>query len=112
MEKFKAEIQSRNKRVVLAASIIFFVYIYLSRKTGVPDAMNDLVAGYNLGLLIALQVGAIYFIPRFYVSTSKSIIKALINMRSFEIQLSPIGWKKNAQKCVELSAFMSRYMVQ
>ncbi len=29
--------------------------------------------------------------PRFYVSTSKSIIKALINMRSFEIQLSPIG---------------------
>ncbi len=30
-------------------------------------------------------------IPRFYVSTSKSIIKALINMHSFEIQLSPIG---------------------
>ncbi|MDU9542651.1 hypothetical protein F8C13_27385 [Escherichia coli] len=28
---------------------------------------------------------------RFYVSTSKSIIKALINMHSFEIQLSPIG---------------------
>ncbi|RWU48482.1 flavodoxin family protein, partial [Salmonella enterica subsp. enterica serovar Typhimurium] len=26
--------------------------------------------------------------PRFYVSTSKSIIKALINMHSFEIQLS------------------------
>ncbi|MDZ6318639.1 hypothetical protein U4L97_26300, partial [Klebsiella pneumoniae] len=26
-------------------------------------------------------------IPRFYVSTSKSIIKALINMHSFEIQL-------------------------
>ncbi|WP_228306248.1 hypothetical protein, partial [Klebsiella oxytoca] len=25
--------------------------------------------------------------PRFYVSTSKSIIKALINMHSFEIQL-------------------------
>ena len=32
-----------------------------------------------------------YLKPRFYVSTSKSIIKALINMRSFEIQLSPIG---------------------
>lgn len=29
--------------------------------------------------------------PRFYASTSKSIIKALINMHSFEIQLSPIG---------------------
>ncbi|MDK8005748.1 hypothetical protein ACYIRT_13410, partial [Escherichia coli] len=27
-------------------------------------------------------------LPRFYVSTSKSIIKALINMHSFEIQLS------------------------
>ncbi|MFA8844548.1 hypothetical protein ACEPQH_22020, partial [Escherichia coli] len=27
------------------------------------------------------------FEPRFYVSTSKSIIKALINMHSFEIQL-------------------------
>ncbi|ASO45339.1 hypothetical protein CHD02_25695 (plasmid) [Salmonella enterica subsp. enterica serovar Derby] len=33
----------------------------------------------------------VIFIPRFYVSTSKSIIKALINMHSFEIQLSPIG---------------------
>ena len=32
-----------------------------------------------------------WILPRFYVSTSKSIIKALINMRSFEIQLSPIG---------------------
>ncbi len=35
-------------------------------------------------LIVGLQ-------PRFYVSTSKSIIKALINMHSFEIQLSPIG---------------------
>ncbi|MFA8274959.1 hypothetical protein [Escherichia coli] len=32
-----------------------------------------------------------YIVPRFYVSTSKSIIKALINIRSFKIQLSPIG---------------------
>ncbi|MFA1877581.1 hypothetical protein [Escherichia coli] len=32
-----------------------------------------------------------FYKPRFYVSTSKSIIKALINMHSFEIQLSPIG---------------------
>lgn len=36
-----------------------------------------------------VETGYVY--PRFYVSTSKSIIKALINMRSFEIQLSPIG---------------------
>lgn len=35
--------------------------------------------------------GALFVEPRFYVSTSKSIIKALINMHSFEIQLSPIG---------------------
>lgn len=35
--------------------------------------------------------GCQYLYPRFYVSTSKSIIKALINMHSFEIQLSPIG---------------------
>lgn len=34
---------------------------------------------------------AVRLSPRFYVSTSKSIIKALINMHSFEIQLSPIG---------------------
>ncbi|ECT6226730.1 hypothetical protein A3124_13000 [Salmonella enterica subsp. enterica serovar Typhimurium] len=34
---------------------------------------------------------AVHLSPRFYVSTSKSIIKALINMHSFEIQLSPIG---------------------
>ncbi len=33
----------------------------------------------------------VHLLPRFYVSTSKSIIKALINMHSFEIQLSPIG---------------------
>lgn len=34
---------------------------------------------------------SLFVLPRFYVSTSKSIIKALINMHSFEIQLSPIG---------------------
>ncbi len=38
-----------------------------------------------------LQDNVKYRVPRFYVSTSKSIIKALINMHSFEIQLSPIG---------------------
>lgn len=40
-------------------------------------------------LLAILAVSSL--VPRFYVSTSKSIIKALINMHSFEIQLSPIG---------------------
>ena len=65
MEQFKEKIQSRNKKISLAASFIFVFYIYLSRKTGVPDAMNDFAAGYNLGLLIALQVGAIYFITKY-----------------------------------------------
>ncbi|HAH5056229.1 TPA: hypothetical protein HH415_005506 [Escherichia coli] len=40
---------------------------------------------------LSLTRNSTWFIPRFYVSTSKSIIKALINMHSFEIQLSPIG---------------------
>lgn len=39
----------------------------------------------------AKRMIAVLVKPRFYVSTSKSIIKALINMHSFEIQLSPIG---------------------
>jgi hypothetical protein len=30
-------------------------------------------------------------IPRFYVNQLKNALKALINIRSFEIQLSPIG---------------------
>lgn len=42
-------------------------------------------------LEIGLTDAAGQVVPRFYVSTSKSIIKALINMHSFEIQLSPIG---------------------
>lgn len=41
--------------------------------------------------LKAGDIHPVYKAPRFYVSTSKSIIKALINMHSFEIQLSPIG---------------------
>lgn len=41
--------------------------------------------------LAFVNIAFALMIPRFYVSTSKSIIKALINMHSFEIQLSPIG---------------------
>lgn len=40
---------------------------------------------------VLFRLGLVDYVPRFYVSTSKSIIKALINMHSFEIQLSPIG---------------------
>ncbi|MHC8763776.1 DUF6404 family protein (plasmid) [Escherichia coli] len=43
------------------------------------------------GGLMGHFLGMCNVVPRFYVSTSKSIIKALINMHSFEIQLSPIG---------------------
>ena len=65
MEKFRLDIKNRSKKITLAASLIFLIYVYLSRKIGVPDAINDLAAGYNLGLLIALQVGAIYFITKY-----------------------------------------------
>ena len=65
MEKFRLGIKNRSKKITLAASLIFLIYVYLSRKIGVPDAINDLAAGYNLGLLIALQVGAIYFITKY-----------------------------------------------
>ena len=41
--------------------------------------------------IMLATLAVVFVIPRFYVSTSKSIIKALINMHSFEIQLSPIG---------------------
>ncbi|WP_244590988.1 murein tripeptide amidase MpaA, partial [Escherichia coli] len=40
------------------------------------------------GCQLGLRANANGVDPRFYVSTSKSIIKALINMHSFEIQLS------------------------
>lgn len=40
---------------------------------------------------VLMYLLCVFLVPRFYVSTSKSIIKALINMHSFEIQLSPIG---------------------
>ncbi|VVK32942.1 Transcriptional regulatory protein CusR [Klebsiella pneumoniae] len=51
----------------------------------VVDHADNGLTGYHLAMT------AEYDLPRFYVSTSKSIIKALINMHSFEIQLSPIG---------------------
>lgn len=81
MDKFKAEIQSRNKKVMLAASIIFFIYIFLSRKTGVPTASNDFATGYHLGLFIALQVGAIYFI-----ATHNKALKSNVQLKELYIK--------------------------
>ena len=78
MEKFRLGIKNRSKKITLAASLIFLIYVYLSRKIGVPDAINDLAAGYNLGLLIALQVGAIYFITKYNKALkNKSQLKKL-----------------------------------
>ena len=82
MEKFRLGIKNRSKKITLAASLIFLIYVYLSRKIGVPDAINDLAAGYNLGLLIALQVGAIYFITKYN--------KALKNKAQLKKQFYPL----------------------
>ena len=55
-------------------------------------AVEKLFPGGEIRSIVRMtEYEKIYQFPRFYVSTSKSIIKALINMRSFEIQLSPIG---------------------
>ena len=59
---------------------IIFMDIFMSGENGMQ--ISKKIRQYSENVKI---------IPRFYVSTSKSIIKALINMRSFEIQLSPIG---------------------
>lgn len=57
--------------------------------TGDVIRIVPVIIGSKKAGLIQTILGAV--LPRFYVSTSKSIIKALINMHSFEIQLSPIG---------------------
>ncbi len=60
----------------------------------VVDQLNEFLLAPNTTVRLQLRNQIIQHldkIPRFYVSTSKSIIKALINMHSFEIQLSPIG---------------------
>ncbi|MCU2293556.1 hypothetical protein N8V39_15290 [Enterobacter hormaechei subsp. steigerwaltii] len=76
--------------------------LLLSHKSGAVSFDPSLLAGAsgesdlsrfseNNAMPAGSQEMDIYVNPRFYVSTSKSIIKALINMHSFEIQLSPIG---------------------
>lgn len=54
-------------------------------------ALSGAYAYWSMELKDMISTDDAYVTPRFYVSTSKSIIKALINMHSFEIQLSPIG---------------------
>ncbi len=70
----------------------------VGREVAIAARREMVVNGFAAGLAesidyvehAAADAGA-KVVPRFYVSTSKSIIKALINMHSFEIQLSPIG---------------------
>lgn len=65
--------------------------IELRREMGIEekDTLSILIDGEHI--VLKKHSPSCFICPRFYVSTSKSIIKALINMRSFEIQLSPIG---------------------
>ncbi|MBD7567205.1 efflux RND transporter permease subunit, partial [Klebsiella pneumoniae] len=61
------------------------IIISVSYPGASPEVMNTSVVS-----LIEREISSVdnLLYPRFYVSTSKSIIKALINMHSFEIQLS------------------------
>ena len=86
---------------LIFAIISSFGIVGIKRKSRVN---TDTIIGmfWSLGMALGIifisltpgyppDISSYLFGPRFYVSTSKSIIKALINMRSFEIQLSPIG---------------------
>ncbi|HBZ2721669.1 TPA: hypothetical protein MG752_26315 [Klebsiella pneumoniae] len=75
---------------------------YLKTQTIIYPYLSVAVSGINYPFIYQQEIcllvcnrsftcSASQLNPRFYVSTSKSIIKALINMHSFEIQLSPIG---------------------
>ncbi|EAR6660609.1 hypothetical protein EWN08_25140 [Salmonella enterica] len=63
--------------------------MFNGRKRTIHLGMTSLISA-DIVTTVTNKVNVL-LIPRFYVSTSKSIIKALINMHSFEIQLSPIG---------------------
>ncbi|WP_254866203.1 hypothetical protein, partial [Salmonella enterica] len=69
----------------LLLSIFFVVHRYNDLQRQLEDAGASIIEP----LAVSSEYG-MNLQPRFYVSTSKSIIKALINMHSFEIQLSPI----------------------
>ncbi|MGZ9989539.1 hypothetical protein ACXYS0_25550 [Escherichia coli] len=80
----------------LLLSIFFVVHRYNDLQRQLEDAGASIIeplavsTEYGMSLQNRESIGQLIS-PRFYVSTSKSIIKALINMHSFEIQLSPIG---------------------
>ncbi|MFX2028342.1 Rid family hydrolase, partial [Klebsiella pneumoniae] len=88
-----------NPQLRLAASVAYGDLLFLSGQT--PKSNEDDIvlqtrevlekidallaaAGSDKQHILSAQI---WLKPRFYVSTSKSIIKALINMHSFEIQL-------------------------
>lgn len=79
--------------ILLGVTLICYLLLFMlpadparqiAGRSATPEVVENI--RHQLGLDLPF-----YQQPRFYVSTSKSIIKALINMHSFEIQLSPIG---------------------
>ncbi|HHM2028939.1 TPA: hypothetical protein ACRGPL_005492, partial [Klebsiella pneumoniae] len=59
------------------------VWMQISADKGVPQARAELLLMQYLDEGRLVRTDDPYVHPRFYVSTSKSIIKALINMHSF-----------------------------
>lgn len=80
---------SKANRVLFLMIGILSILFLVTRNSILEPIVFFLVSVLVLSLVIEKFKNKEF--PRFYVSTSKSIIKALINMRSFEIQLSPIG---------------------
>lgn len=89
----------KNRIALFLSLMLIFSVTFITSveaNAAMPPILTIVVVNppHDLSLSIALTQGdqvETKLLPRFYVSTSKSIIKALINMRSFEIQLSPIG---------------------
>lgn len=76
---------------LLAFALISPLAAPVARRFGMERSLFAALLLICAGIAIRSLPSPYLLFPRFYVSTSKSIIKALINMHSFEIQLSPIG---------------------
>ncbi len=83
------------RKITQAISAVCLLFALNSSAVALASSPSPLNPGTNVARLAEQApihwVSVAQIEPRFYVSTSKSIIKALINMHSFEIQLSPIG---------------------
>ncbi|ALV67075.1 hypothetical protein FH07_02360 [Escherichia coli] len=91
-----ADFDAMNRSADIVLSDANVRLVVLSASAGITNLLVALAEGLEPGerfekLDAIRNIQFAILEPRFYVSTSKSIIKALINMHSFEIQLSPIG---------------------